>query len=214
MSSLLAGLFGCSAKSSGEAAVDTRVNPEDAGARTISAEAFSYKPSKAKLVIPSGTVLTVLLLDAISTDTSSAGDRFLASISDPVLVNGTTVLQKGTKVRGRVVDVQDSGRVERPASIRLELTEIMQGDKMIAIATERFFAEADSTHARDAQIISGGAGVGAVVGAMARGDKRAGISTIASGGAGADVVLANKGKEIHYGPETRLKFSLARSIEM
>jgi hypothetical protein len=32
--------------------------------------------------------------------------------------------------------------------------------------------------------------------------------------AGTGVVLATKGKEIHYGPETRLNFSLANSVQM
>jgi len=34
------------------------------------------------------------------------------------------------------------------------------------------------------------------------------------GGAGTGTVLATKGKEIHYSPETRITFSLARSVEV
>ncbi len=100
------------------------------------------------------------------------------------------------------------------ASIRLVLTDIMQGNKMVPITTDTFAATADSTQSRDAEIIAGSAGVGAVIGAIAGGKKGAAVGAIAGGGAGTGVVLGTKGKEIHYGPETRLNFTLANSVQM
>jgi hypothetical protein len=165
-------------------------------------------------VIPSGTVLKVSLIDPVNSDTSSPGDRFMASLAESVVINGVTLLQKGTKVRGRVIDADDSGRVKGRAAIRLALTDIMQGDKIVAIRTETFAATADSSQTRDAEVIAGGAGVGAVIGAIAGGKKGAAIGAATGGGAGTGVVLATKGKEIHYGPETRLNFTLANSVEL
>jgi hypothetical protein len=204
-------------------AADARVKAADAGVlaseadarvKANSAKAAVAKTAKAKLVIPSGTLLKVSLIDALNTDTNSAGDRFLASLAESVVIDGTTVLQKGTKVRGYVIEVEDSGRVKGRASIRLALTDIMQGNKMVAITTDTFAATADSSQTRDAEIIAGSAGVGAVIGAIAGGKKGAGIGAITGGGAGTGVVLGTKGKEIHYGPETRLNFTLANSVEM
>jgi hypothetical protein len=63
-------------------------------------------------------------------------------------------------------------------------------------------------------MIGGGAGVGALIGAIAGGGKGAAIGAGIGGGAGTGTVLATKGKEIHYGPETRLQFTLASSIEI
>jgi hypothetical protein len=84
--------------------------------------------------------------------------------------------------------------VKGRAAIRLSLTHIMQGDRMVAIMTETFAATADSTRKRDAH---GGAGVDAGT------------------AEGADTgVFATKGKEIHYGPETRLSFTLTNSVEL
>jgi hypothetical protein len=253
ISSLLVGAFGCTAKSSEEAAADARVdaadarvNAADANARVTAADAHlkaadarvkaadaGVEASKAdarlkttttpaakaaavkeKLLIPSGTVLRVLLIDGLSTDTNSAGDHFLASLAEPVVVDGSTLVPKGTKVRGRVVAVEDSGRVKGRASIRLVLTDIMQGNKMVPITTESFAATAESSTTRDAEIIAGGAGVGAVIGAIAGGGKGAGIGAVTGGGAGTGIVLATKGKEIRYAPETRLSFTLANSVQM
>jgi|SRR6267142_5782847 len=75
-------------------------------------------------------------------------------------------------------------------------------------------APAKTTQTRDAEIIAGSAGVGAVIGAIAGGKKGAAVGAIAGGGAGTGVVLGTKGKEIHYGPETRLNFTLANSVQM
>jgi hypothetical protein len=252
VSSLLAGVFGCSASSEKAAdeargdAAKARVDASDANARVVAADAHlkaaearvaaanagveaadadahvktTTTPAaraaavKTRLTIPSGTVLTVLLIDGIGTDTNSAGDRFLASLAEPVVVDGSTLLAKGTKVRGHVIGVEDSGRVKGVASIRLALTDIMQGNRAIAITTDTFSATAESSTKRDAAIVAGGAGVGAVIGAVAGGKKGAGIGAISGGGAGTGVVLATKGKEIRYPPETRLSFKLANSVQM
>jgi hypothetical protein len=224
ISILLVGVFSCSAASPEKAAADARVEAAharvvaaDANARVTAADAHVkaadagivtanadarvaaaaspsakavFMPSRAKIVIPSGTVLKVSLIDALDSDTSSPGDRFLASLAESVVVNGATLLPKGTKVRGRVIDADGSGRVKGRAAIRLALTDI------------------------NAEIIAGGAGVGAVIGAITGGKTGAGIGAVTGGGAGTGVVLATKGKEIHYGPETRLNFTLTNSVEL
>jgi hypothetical protein len=245
VSSLFAGVFGCSAESSEKAAADARVkaadarvDAADANARVTAADAHvkaadaaveasqadarvrtTTTPAEAaalqeKLIIPSSTVLEVSLIDGLSTDGNSAGDRFLASLAEPVVVDGRTVLPKGTKVRGHVLEVEDSGRVKGRASIRLALTDIMQARQTVAISTLTFAATAESSTTRDAEIIAGGAAVGAVIGAVAGGKKGAGVGAVTGGGAGTGVVLATKGKEIRYPPETRLSFTLAHSVEM
>jgi hypothetical protein len=47
----------------------------------------------------------------------------MASMAESLVIDGTTVVPKGTKVLGRVVDVDGSGRVKGQASIRLALTD-------------------------------------------------------------------------------------------
>lgn len=195
-------------------AADAVVDAAAADARVNLAVTNAYSPAKARLVIPSGTIFQVSLIDPLGTDTNSPGDRFLASLAESVVIDGTTVLQKGTQLRGRVVAVEGSGRVKGLASIRLALTDIVQGDKMVAIKTNTFAATAKATKTRDGEIIGGGAGLGAIVGAIAGGGKGAAIGALAGGGAGTGVVLATKGKEIHYGPETGLNFTLADSVQM
>src|SRR5437016_12836776 len=66
----------------------------------------------AKTTIPEGTKLRVALIDTVSSDKNRSGDQFQASLVEPVVVDGKIVLEKGTKVRGRVLDAKESGRVK------------------------------------------------------------------------------------------------------
>jgi hypothetical protein len=199
---VLPATFGCTESTKADSAIDNK------GATSIVKTAVEIK------TIPSGTVLRISLIDALDTKQSAVNDHFVASLSEPLVMNGTTVVPKGTLVYGRVVDVQGAGKVKGRASIRLELTQLVHGNKTLEISTNAFTAEAESTEGRDAAVIAGGAGVGAVIGAIANGKKGAGIGAITGGGAGTGVVLATKGKEIHYGPETNLNFTLAHSVNL
>lgn len=167
-----------------------------------------------KTALPAGTRLRIALIDGVSTTKSSPGDQFLVSLTEPVIVNGKMVIEKGTKLRGRVVDVQESGRVKGRASIRLILTDILRDGGNVQISTKPYVAVAEDTKKLDTAIIGGGAGAGAIIGAIAGGKKGAGIGALAGGAAGTGTVLATKGKELHYPPETRLSFTLASPVEI
>jgi len=172
------------------------------------------RPSTPKITIPEGTKLRIALIDGVSTTKSSPGDQFLASVADPIVVDGKTIVERGTKVRGRVTDVTESGRVKGRASIRLILTEMIQDGKETPISTKPYVAVAENTKKRDATVIGGGTGVGALIGGIAGGGKGAAIGAAVGAGAGTGTVLATKGKDLHYPPETRLSFTLSSSVSM
>jgi hypothetical protein len=206
------------------AAVAEKANPEPApvtkaeppeSVDKIKPEAKVAIPAPArKITIPAGTKLHVALLDSVSSDKSQNGDQFMASLTEPVVIGGKTVLAKGTKVRGRVVEANESGRVKGRASLVLTLSEIVRDGKPVSISTHSYTAVAESTKKRDAGIIGGAAGVGAAIGAVAGGGKGAAIGAAAGGGAGTGTVLATKGKDVRYGPEQKLTFSLSNPIEI
>ena len=210
-STLLAAAVGCSGSSSADS-----TEKRDDATTTPAPKARPVAPVAplAKVMIPSGTILRLSLIDALDSDKSQAGDRFAGNLSENLVVNGATLLPRGTLLHGRVIDAVGSGKVKGLASIRLELTEIVQNKKTVAITTDTFVAQAEPTKARDAGIVAGGAGVGAAIGAIAGGKKGAGVGAIVGGGGGTGVVLATKGKEIHYGPETHLNFTLTNSVEL
>jgi hypothetical protein len=181
-------------------------------AKGLADESAAARPTT--ITIPAGSRLRVALSDGVSTTKSEPGDPFSAHLVEPVVIDGETVLEKGTKVSGRVVDAQESGRVKGRASLKLVLTTVVRSGNTIKIETKPYVAVAEATKGRDAALIGGGAGVGAAIGAIAGGGKGAGIGALVGGGAGTVTVLATKGKDLHYPPETRLNFTLASPVQV
>ena len=201
-------LSGCSNGSTQEAAANS-VKPE----QPVS-DARKTPSVPAVFEIPAGTSLRVTLIDGVSSRKNKSGEMFLATLAEPVVVDGTTVLEKGVKVQGRVIDAEESGRVKGRAKISLTLMNVMDGEKQHPISTKPFRAEAESTKGRDAGIIGGAAGVGAAIGAIAGGGKGAAEGALIGGAAGTGGVLVTRGKEVEYRPETRLKFTLDKSVSL
>jgi len=210
IATLAASLTGCNKQPAASADSTNLTSKPSASA----APAADKERPESKIVVPAGTRLRVALTDAVSSDRSRAGDSFMGVLAEPIVIDGETVFEKGTKVRGLVVDAKGSGRVKGRASIRLTLTEIVRAGDPLNISTKPYSAVAESTKKRDAAIIGGGAGLGAAIGALAGGGKGALIGAGIGGGAGTGTVLATKGKEIHYSPETRIPFTLDHSVEI
>ena len=167
-----------------------------------------------KITVPSGTSLRVVLQQGVGTDASAPGSQFAAVLADPIVVDGKTVLEKGSAVSGRVVDVKKSGRVKGRATLSLALTSVLHEGKYVPIETQTYVGVAKDNKKRDAAMIGGGAGVGAIIGAIAGGGKGAATGAAIGGGGGTGAVLATRGDDLHYPPESRLKFVLSKEVEL
>jgi hypothetical protein len=201
-----------------EPATPKAAAPKSATSKAPASQAEAPKspaaPPPEVVEIPAGTTLTVAMIDAVGTDTSKAGDTFMASVAEPVVVNGKTVLPKGMKVRGRVATVDEPGRVKGKAAISLVLTQFVKNGKTYAITTEPFTAQAAAGTKKDALKVGAGAAIGAAIGAIAGGGKGAAIGAAAGGGAGTAAVLATKGDHIKIDSETKVNFVLKNDVKV
>ena len=82
------------------------------------------------------------------------------------------------------------------------------------LSTEPFIAVGGSSTDRDAGMIAGGGGVGAVIGAIAGGGKGAAIGAIIGGGTGTTAILLTKGKQLKLEPETKINFVLSKDVDL
>ena len=198
------------------ARVTERTTPKDrVDNRTAVAEPKPAPPrARAMETVPASNALTVTLLDTVSTDASKEGDKFKATLAEPIVVNGKVVAEKGDKVNGTVKTVEEPGRVKGRARLELVLNDIMSGNQTYNVSTEPFIAVAGSSKDRDAGIIAGGAGVGAIIGAVAGGKKGAAVGAIIGGGSGTTAVLVTKGKQLKLEPETRVNFVLKDDVKL
>src|SRR5436190_15648207 len=161
------GIVSCSSTSTTPGADGSAAEP---ASNNAPASAPAPKPEPVPVVrmvaIPAATPLEVLLDGSLSSNKSSAGDKFEASLAAPLVVDGTTLLEKGTKFHGRVVAAEGSGRVKGLASLTLVLTDVVHDGKTTPITTNNWALEADSTKKKDTAIVGGAAAVGTAVGAL------------------------------------------------
>ncbi len=144
--------------------------------------------------IPAGTQLQVRIIEKLSSEQASVGDQFHGTFAAPVVVNGRTLFSKGTDVTGEVTSVERSGRLSRPGELHLSLRTVRSGGRTYAIAADPFVIKGESHTKSNVTKIGGGAGLGALIGAIAGGGKGAAIGAGVGAAAGTGVA-AGTGKK-------------------
>jgi len=165
------------------------------------------------VTIANGTLIAVRLSETISTERSRQGDSFMATLDEPLVVDGLVIAEKGARANGRVVDMVEAGRVKGLAHLSLELTSLMLSDSQkVELRTARFEKEGPSSKTEDAQKVGIGAVIGAAIGAIAGGGKGAAIGAAGGGAAGGGVVAATRGKPAVLPAETKISFRVEQPV--
>lgn len=178
-----------------------------------SVETTPAPPQPRSVTIASGTLVTVRLGETISTERSRQGDSFMATLDEPLVVDGLVIAEKGARANGRVVDLVEAGRVKGLAHLSLELANVMLSDgQKIELRTARFEKDGPSSKTADTEKVGIGAVIGAAIGAMAGGGKGAAIGAAGGGAAGGGVVAATRGKPAVLTAETKISFRVEQPV--
>jgi hypothetical protein len=164
------------------------------------------------LTVPEETAIHVTLNHALASDQNKPGDRFEATVSDPIVVEDKTVIPKGATVEGLVVDARHSGRLMGRARLRLALETVAVDGKTYEIRTNSTSRVGGNHKKRNIGFIGGGAGGGTLIGALAAGGKGALIGGPVGAGAGTAVAFLTGKKDIRLPAETPLTFKLAGPV--
>lgn len=193
-----------------------------AGCRTAAdnqIQAANSGPSKVKpekltrtVTIPAGTEIVVRLVDAVGSGRNSGGDKFLASLDQPIVVNDWVAVARGTNVMGRVLAAQPSGHLKTPAELAITLTSLQMGGDSYEIKTSSFSRRGQAHSKRNAEWIGGSAAGGALIGALLGKGKGAAIGAAAGAGGGTATAYATGKKDILLPSETRLRFVLKEPV--
>ena len=171
------------------------------------------KPRTAELAMD--TPIVVRTIQAITTKTAKAGERFSATLNAPISSGGWVIAKRGATVHGRLVDATQGGRVKGKAGLTLQLTSFRTTDgQTVPIVTSLTAVEAKGTKKKDAAKIGLGAGAGAAIGAIAGSGKGAAIGALVGGGAGTALVLSTKGGAATIPSESVLTFRLLSSVKI
>jgi hypothetical protein len=166
-------------------------------------------------LVPVGTNLKIRIEDTLSSKDSRVGDRFTATVLDPVRFNEA-------RVSGHVSSIQKSGKVKGRTSMNLafdtiELTDGRRGTLHGYVT--RVYGDDSGRADNEGGVESGsrtkqtvkragiGATVGAIVGGIAGGGKGAAIGLIigGAGGAGSLAVQGSKELKLESGTEMLVK---------
>lgn len=171
-------------------------------------------PMATALEIPAGTRLHVRLDDGVSTARNRAGDPFHATLVEPVVMEGRTVLPRGTRFHGHLTSSRASGRLKGRAFLALTLDGFQLQGRDYRIATSRVDRVSAAHKKRNAVLIGGGAALGAAIGALAGGGKGAAIGAGAGGGAGLAGAAITGKREVGVPAEAPLTFVLESPVRV
>ena len=162
-------------------------------------------------VVPVGTNLKIRIEESLSSKDSRVGDRFTATVLDPVRFNEA-------KVTGHISSIQKSGKIKGRTSMNLAFNSIEMPDggrSTLHGYVTRVYGSGSSRADNEGGVESGsrtnqtlkrggiGAAAGAILGGIAGGGKGAAIGLIlgGAGGAGSLAIQGSKELKIESGTE-------------
>ncbi len=180
---------------------------------SVSADVKSpASPQKVPVVAPAGSVLRVRLDQALDTKRSRPGDRFTGVLDSPLMVNGNSVLPKGTIIQGHVLNAHPSGRLKGRAVLALTLDSCQLDGRTLALSAGTAARVSGRHRKRNLTLIGGGSGTGALVGGLVAGP----VGAVVGAGSGAVVgtvgaVISGK-KEVSIPAESIVGFTLKNAL--
>jgi hypothetical protein len=164
--------------------------------------------------LPAGTAITIRMIDDVDSERDVLGQTFRATVDEPLLSGGETVVPRGADVIVKLVDDKQSGRLEGKTVLTLDIVSMKVNGRTVEIDTQAVSQESASRTAKSGKVIGGGAALGAIIGAIAGGGKGAAIGAVSGAGAGTAVQVLTKGQRVKIPSETRLTFTLQQPVRI
>ncbi len=164
--------------------------------------------------VPTGTPLAVQLDSAVSSKTAKAGETFTATVANPVVVQGETLIPRGAKVTGKVTQVKAAGKIKGAAQMGLKLTAITIRGQSYKVSSNEIAQTSKGKGKRTAVMGGGGAALGGTVGGLAGGGKGAVVGLLAGGAAGTAGSAFTGDANITLPAESVLSFRLSQPLDL
>ncbi len=195
-----------------------RANPEDRGESPIlrpdPQPLASTQPAPLNVELPTGTPITVRMIDAVDSERNRVGQTFRANLDEAIMIDGRNVIERGADVIIKLVDSKDSGTFTGNSQLTLNLVSVSVNGHPVEMNTKTVSQTSAGRGASTAKRAAGVGAVGAVIGAIAGGGKGAAIGAGAGAAVGAGSEVITGGPKVRIPSETRLTFSLESSVKL
>jgi hypothetical protein len=169
---------------------------------------------KPRLQIPAGTDIVVRMIDPVNSETDRVSYTFRASVDEPVVVDGKTVIPRDADAVVKLVEQRQSGKLTGSAALTLALQQVQINGHMVDTYSETVTQTSASRGKKTAAVAGGGAVLGAVVGALAGGGKGAAVGAVSGGAIGGGYEVMTAGQKVKIPSETRLTFTLESAVQL
>lgn len=182
----------------------------------------------ATYTVPAGTILNCRLFQTLSTSVNFEGQPFAATLTEPVVVNGNSVVPSGATVRGRIASLSKPGHIKGvgklllvPETIALPNGRTFQVNGVLLhaygvpgtkVANPEGVVKGPSARMRDVKEIAIGVGGGGLLGAVIGGLHGTLIGGVIGGAAGLLDGFRRRGPDLTLPSGTELKFQLNRQL--
>jgi len=167
-----------------------------------------------RVQIPSGSRLTIQMIDSVDSETHRTGQVFRASLDEPLMHEDDVVVPRGADVYVKLIESKSAGRMAGRSELRLELVRMVVNGRSYLLDSTEYEQAGASRGKQTATRVGIGAAAGAAIGAIAGGGKGAAIGAAAGAGTGTAVQVFTKGQQVRIPSETRLEFRLEAPVDI
>ncbi len=191
----------------GEGGLASPTNPPGVGGQGGPLEPVS-------VTIPSGTQLTVRMIDSVDSARNTTGQQFRASLDDSIRLNGSVVAPRHTDVTVRLAEAQGAGRVRGQSNLELELVTMNLNGRPVPLQSNVYDVKGKARGKQTLERSGIGAAAGALLGALTGGGKGAAIGAAVGGGGVAGYQVFTHGQQVKIPAETLLNFTLQAPVNV
>lgn len=178
-------------------------------------EAKAPTPRAEGKIISIGTEISVRTNEAINSKTATAGALYSAEITEDVPdSSGGVAIPRGSAAKLLIRNVNSGGKIHSPEVV-LDLDSVTVGGNRYQVVTsdvDESNKKGLGANRRTGEMVGGGTGLGALMGALFGGGKGAAVGALAGAGGGVATELFTRGKEVKVPAETLMSFRLERTL--